>query len=356
MDNPSPRLDTATFAQRVSITVGITIFFILLVWLFGVSFEVFLLIVAALLIALPMRAGAKKIHQKFGWNETLSLIVVIVGVVGALTAFGWLLASRVSEQISEFQEQTPEAIANFEQQLASSQLGRQVLNNLPDPAQLMKNGPKLLTQATGVLSGTFGALSNIYVVIFMAAFIMADPKLYRQGILRLVPKPGRKRAGEVLDQLDTTLVHWLMGQLFSMTVVGTLTGLGLWLLGVRLAGVLALFAGLISFIPNLGPIIALVPAILFAFLDGPQQALYVVMLYMGVQFVESSLATPLVQKKLIDMPPALVFGSQLVIGAFGGILGLMLATPIVAVLMILTQMLYVQDILNDKTMKVGENG
>jgi predicted PurR-regulated permease PerM len=115
---------------------------------------------------------------------------------------------------------------------------------------------------------------------------------------------------------------------------------------------LALFAGLISFIPNLGPIIALVPAVLFAFLDGPQQALYVVILYLSVQFIESSLATPMVQKKLIDMPPALVFGSQLVLGSFGGILGLMLATPIVAVLMVLTQMLYVQDVLDDKTMKI----
>jgi predicted PurR-regulated permease PerM len=216
----------------------------------------------------------------------------------------------------------------------------------------MKNGSKLLTQATGVLSGTFGALSNVYVVLFMAAFIIADPTLYRRGIIWLVPQKGRKRTGEILDKLDKTLVNWLLGQLFSMTVVGILTAIGLWALGVRLAGVLALFAGLISFIPNLGPIIALIPALLFAFLDGPQQALYVLILYLSVQTIESSLATPLVQKKMIDMPPALVFGSQLVIGAFGGILGLMLATPIVAMLMILVQTLYVQDILDDKTMKV----
>jgi predicted PurR-regulated permease PerM len=352
MDNNSPQLDTTTFAQRVSITVGITLLFVLLIWLFGVSFDVFLLIVAALLIALPLRAGGKKLHQKFGWNETISLVVVIVGVLGLLTAMIWLLATRISEQIAEFQEQIPTAVANFEQRLASSPTGKQILNSIPDPSQMLQNGSKLLTQATGLVSSTFGALSTLYGVLFMAAFIVVDPTLYRRGIIWLVPKRGRRRAGEVLDQLDKTLVHWLMGQLFSMTVVGMLTGLGLWLLGVRLAGVLALFAGLISFIPNLGPIIALVPAVLFAFLDGPQQALYVVILYLSVQFIESSLATPMVQKKLIDMPPALVFGSQLVLGSFGGILGLMLATPIVAVLMVLTQMLYVQDVLDDKTMKI----
>ncbi len=352
MDNNSPRLDTATFARRVVVVVSITLFFVLAVWLFGVSFDVFLLIVAALLIALPLRAGGKKLHEKFGWNETLSLLLVVAGVLGILTAMIWLLASRIGDQIAQFQDQIPEAITNFEQRLESSSTGRQILNSIPDPSELLQNGSKLLNRATGFLSGTFGALSTLYGIIFMAAFILVDPTLYRRGILWLVPKPGRKRAGEVLNQLDTTLVHWLMGQLFSMTVVGTLTGLGLWLLGVQLAGVLALFAGLISFIPNLGPIIALVPAVLFAFLDGPQQALYVVILYMGVQFVESSLATPLAQKKLIDMPPALVFGSQLVLGSFGGILGLMLATPIVAMLMILTQMVYVQDILNDKSMKV----
>lgn len=352
MDNTTPQLDTATFARRALITVAITLFLVLLVWLFGVSFDVFLLVVAALLIALPLRAGGRKLHDKTGWNQTVSMAIVIVGVLGVLTLMVWLLASRISGQIAEFQEQTPEAIANFEQRLASSQLGKQVLDNLPDPAELMKNGSKLLSRATGILSGTFGALSNIYVILFMAAFILADPMLYRQGIIRLVPKPGRKRAGEVLDRLDSTLVHWVMGQLFSMTVVGVLTFLGMWALGVRLAGVLALFAGLISFIPNLGPIIALVPAILFAFLDGPQQALYVIILYLSVQFIESSVATPLVQKKLIDMPPGLVFGSQLVLGAFGGILSLILATPIVAMLMILVQMLYVQDILKDETMQI----
>lgn len=352
MDNPSPRLDTATFAQRVSITVGITILFVLLVWLFGVSFNVFLLIVASLLIALPLRAGARKLHDRFGLNETLALTLVIIGVLGILSLMVWLLASRISEQITEFQEQTPEAIRNFQQRLSSSKLGQQVVGSLPNPSELMKNGSKLLTQATGVLSGTFGALSNVYVVLFMAAFIIADPTLYRRGIIWLVPQKGRKRTGEILDKLDKTLVNWLLGQLFSMTVVGILTAIGLWVLGVRLAGVLALFAGLISFIPNLGPIIALIPALLFAFLDGPQQALYVLILYLGVQTIESSLATPLVQKKMIDMPPALVFGSQLVIGAFGGILGLMLATPIVAMLMILVQTLYVQDILGDETMNV----
>jgi len=352
MDNPSPRLDTATFAQRVSITVGITLLFVLLVWLFGVSFNVFLLIVAALLVALPLRAGARKLHDRFGLNETVALILVIVGVLGILSLMVWLLASRISGQITEFQEQTPEAIKNFQQRLSSSKLGQQVVDSLPNPSELMKNGSKLLTQATGVLSGTFGALSNIYVVLFMAAFIVADPTLYRRGIIWLVPQKGRKRTGEILDKLDKTLVNWLLGQLFSMTVVGVLTAIGLWALGVRLAGVLALFAGLISFITNLGPIIALLPALLFAFLDGPQQALYVLILYLTVQTIESSLATPLVQKKMINMPPALVFGSQLVIGAFGGILGLTLATPIVAMLMILVQMLYVQDVLDDKTMKV----
>nr|WP_229374877.1 AI-2E family transporter [Fibrella rubiginis] len=147
-------------------------------------------------------------------------------------------------------------------------------------------------------------------------------------------------------------MNWLIGKLFSMIVVGVLSFLGLWLLGVKLAAALALFAGLITFIPNFGPILALVPAVLFAFSDGPQQVLYVVLLYTGIQLIESNLLTPLVQNKMISMPPALVLISQLIMGVFVGGIGLILATPVMAVVLILVKMLYVQDVLDDKSVKV----
>ncbi|MFD1144925.1 AI-2E family transporter [Larkinella insperata] len=352
MKDQSTPINNESFAERISIFVGITILFLALVAIFIVSFEIILLIIAALLIALPLRAGAKKLHDKFGMKESISLVLVILGVLAVLTGMVWLLADRISTQIVQFQEQTPDAIESARRQLTHSSFGRQLLNSIPSTEEIRQNSSKLLSHASGLVSGTFGTLSNLYVVLFMAAFIVVNPTMYRSGIITLVPKPGRKRTGEILDNLNQILVSWLLGQLFSMFVVGVLTFIGLWILGVQLAGVLALFAGLISFIPNLGPIIALVPALLFASLDGFDQVLYVLILYLAVQTIESSVATPIVQKRMINMPPALVFGSQLVIGAFGGLLGLTLATPIMAMLMVLVKMIYVQDMLEDDSVQV----
>ena len=155
-----------------------------------------------------------------------------------------------------------------------------------------------------------------------------------------------------MDKLGETLINWLLGKLFSMTVVGVLTALGLWALGIPLIGVLSLLAGLLSFIPNFGPILALIPAVLVALLEGPDQALYVAGLYVLVQAVESNLITPLVQQRLIEMPPALILVAQVLMGTLVGGLGVMLATPVVAILMVLVKMLYIQDGLGDKSVKV----
>jgi predicted PurR-regulated permease PerM len=352
MTNSPGSSEITTYAQRVSITVGITILFLGLTGLFVFSFQVFLFIIGALLIALPMRAGARALHDKTGMKEGIALIIIIVGTLGLATGICWLFAAKISEQIGQFKQQIPEAVESAKQQLGNSEIGRQILNSIPSATDIAQNSSEVMAHAPGFLSSTFGVLSSLYIIIIMAAFIVVNPRMYRAGLIMLVPKTGRRRAGEILTNLNNTLVSWLLGQLFSMTVVGVLTFICLWILGVPLAGVLGLLAGILSFIPNLGPIIALLPALLFASLDGSGQVLYVLILYLAVQAFESSVATPMVQKKMINMPPALVFGSQLLIGSFSGLLGLTLATPIMAMVMVLVKMVYVKDILKDDDVDV----
>ncbi|HEV7381144.1 MAG TPA: AI-2E family transporter [Dyadobacter sp.] len=353
MINSPSENEKSTYPQRVTIAVAITILLLGLTGLFVYSFQVFLYIIGALLIALPLRAGARALHDKLGWKEGVSLIIIIILILALATGICWLFAARISEQVDQFKDQIPDALKSAEKQLGSSDIGRQILNSIPSKDDIAANSSEIMSQANGFLSSTFGALSSLYVIIFMGAFIVVNPKMYREGIIMLVPKSRRTRTGEILTNLNNTLVSWLLGQLFSMTVVGVLTFICLWILGVPLAGVLALLAGIVSFIPNLGPIIALFPALLFASLDGSDQVLYVLILYLAVQAFESSVATPMVQKKMINMPPALVFGSQLLIGAFGGLLGLTLATPIMAMVMVLVKMVYVQDILKDDDVEVN---
>jgi predicted PurR-regulated permease PerM len=265
----------------------------------------------------------------------------------------WLFSTRIGGQVSELQKQLPQAVRDVQAHARSTEWGKWLANENLDFGRITGGGSAWVGRVTGVFSTTFSVLADAYVIIFLSLFIALQPKLYRAGLVMLVPKPGRARAHEVLDKISDTLVKWVLGRLVSMLAVGVLTALGLWALGMPLAWVLALFAGLVTFIPNIGPIISMVPALLLAFFQGgPTQALYVLALYIGVQTLESAAVSPVVQQRLILLPPALIFVGQLVIGSFTGLLGLTLATPIIAIGVILVKMLYVQDVLGDDSVEL----
>jgi len=351
---PSDSNTKEPFYRKVLKAVGITLVLLLLVIFVYYTFNsVLLLVFASVLIAIFFRGTAHALHKRTSIPVSWSLGLVIILFLALIGVVWWLLAPQVSEQISNLSEELPKAIAGLEQQVQQYKWGQKLVGEIPTPSNLMEGNNGWLQKSLGILSSTFGILANIYVVLFIAIFVTVNPKTYRQGIVILFPIPRRERAREVLDHIGSTLYKWILGKLFSMAVVGVMTSIGLSLLGIPMALALGVIAGLVSFIPNFGPIIALVPAVLIALLEGPQQALYVVLLYMGIQLVESNLLTPMVQKKMIEMPPALIISAQLLLGVFSGALGLILATPIIAMMIVLVKMLYVRDVLGDEDVHVG---
>src|SRR5690606_11173520 len=142
-------------------------------------------------------------------------------------------------------------------------------------------------------------------------YLAAEPNLYATGVTKLFPPAKRDRVLQVLFEVSETLRWWLVGKVGSMVFIGILTWIGLSILGIPLALTLGLIAGLLSFIPNFGPIISAVPAILLAFIQSPIQALYVAALYIGVQLIESNLVTPIIERETVELPPALTIIFQL---------------------------------------------
>ncbi|MBF9252732.1 AI-2E family transporter [Pontibacter sp. 172403-2] len=353
--NSSPGSDTKEpFYRKVLKAAGITLALLLFVLFIYYTFNsVLLLVFASVLIAIFFRGTADALSSRTGIPTGWSLALVMV-VFLALTGLAWwLLAPQVTAQISTLSKELPRSIAGLEQQVQQYEWGRKLVGEIPTLDSLMESKNGWLQKSVGILSSTLGILANIYIVLFIAIFITINPKTYRQGIIMLFPLPKRNRAREVLDHIGSTLYKWILGKLFSMTVVGVMTSIGLSLLGIPMALALGFIAGLVSFIPNFGPIIALVPAVLIALLQGPNDALYVVLLYTGIQLVESNLLTPMVQKRMIEMPPALIISGQLLLGVFSGILGLILATPLIAMLIVIVKMLYVRDVLGDDDVHVG---
>jgi predicted PurR-regulated permease PerM len=194
---------------------------------------------------------------------------------------------------------------------------------------------------------TIHGLGGLIFAVVIGIFLAFQPDLYRNGLLNLFPKTRRKRIGEVLDEVGFTLWWWLMGQLITMASVGIFIGIGLAFLGVPLAGTLGLIAAILSFIPSLGPFISVIPAIILGLTISPMMGVWVCLLYLGVQILEANVITPLVQKKAISLPPAFVLGSELLMGLLLGGAGLAFATPLVAVILVLVNMLYIQDALHE---------
>jgi predicted PurR-regulated permease PerM len=217
--------------------------------------------------------------------------------------------------------------------------------------------------AGSFITSTFGVIGNIVIVFGVGLFFAINPSLYTQGLIRMVPIKRRARTATILNQVGTQLEWWFVGQLCSMASIGVLTFIGLSILGIPMALTLGIIAGLMNFIPNFGPILAALPAVLIAFAPQagettlhPGLALWVIGLYVVIQLLEGWVITPFFQQRAVELPPALIIISQVIFGLLLGPLGLVLATPILATLIVLVRLLYVEDILGDRTPEPMKEG
>ena len=218
----------------------------------------------------------------------------------------------------------------------------------------MSGRADVLARVTGIFSTTLGIFADFIIILFIGLYLAIEPGLYTRGVIRLAPASRRERARAVIDEVGNTLRWWLIGKAASMLVIGVLTAFGLWLLDVPLALTLGLLAAILTFIPNIGPILSVVPAALLALLHSPTRALYVILLYLGIQTIESYLLTPMVQRRTVQLPPALTIFAQVLLGVLVGGLGLALATPLTAAALVLVRMIYVEDTLHDSIETSGE--
>lgn len=301
-----------------------------------------LTVFAGILLAVFLHGLSRFVSHWTGLGHGWSLGVVGISLLTVVGAGGWLLGPQVAEQIDDLWRQVAIRLEWLSRAVESYGWGQAIRSRLASSAGELASGLRGVAQVTAGLIGTFA------VIAFLGIYIAAEPGVYTGGLLRLVPRTRRARARTILDELGETLGWWLIGRAFSMVVVGVLVWLGLSLLGVKLAVTLGLLAGLLDFIPYIGPVIAAVPAIAIAFADGPQQAAYVALLYIAVQSVESYLLTPLVQRRAVSLPPALTLSAQILGGLFFGLLGVAMATPLAAAGIVLVRRLYVEDVLGDR--------
>ena len=210
------------------------------------------------------------------------------------------------------------------------------------------------SRVTGITSTILTTLAHIALVIVLGLFLAVNPALYRRGIVRLFPADAQQRAAEVVDELGRTLKYWLIGQLALMFITALLTGIGLVVLGIPLALALAFFVFLTEFIPFVGPIIGFIPIVMMAATQGSSTVLWALILYVVIQQIEGNILTPLIQQRAVSLPPALTVSAVFLAGALFGPVGVILATPLIAVAYVLVKMLYVHDTLGQRVEVPGK--
>lgn len=327
-----PRRDLVA-TVRATVLLAATAF---VVWVLS---DVILLIFLAVLIGAMLRGLADWLARLTGLPAWATLTLVSVLLTLLLGGIFWWIGPQFVTQGRQLWAQVAGHLKTLQQNYGSV-LGANVLPS--------KNGEAGLTHsAATVATSTLGFLGDLLVVVATALYFAIAPQFYRDGVVRLFPMGYRARAREVLSEIGCTLQWWLLGQAIDMAVVGVLTGIGLFFLGVPLALALAVLAGLFTFVPYFGPIVSAVPAIIVAATISWSKVLWVVVIYLICHGIEGYVVAPFVQRRTVELPPALTILSMAIMAALFGALGLMVATPLVAAMLVIVREVYVRDVLGD---------
>lgn len=331
------------------------------------------------LFGLAISAGVDQL-ARFRVPRAIGAATIVAAFFALLYGAGAVIAPTVSDQLTVLRSRLPEAQVRVEGWLqtkgglmravmgprtasdssaraapqggAAAAAGRGTAEARTDTAQgpppspLVEGIGRQLQSATRYvfpfLTSTLAAIAGIIVMLFLAIYVAVDPGLYRRGFLVLVPPESRGIASRVLSQMAVKLRKWLVTQLIAMVVIGVVSTLVLLILGVKAPFALGLLAGVLEFVPTIGPVLSAVPAIAMGFLDSPEKALSVTIAYIAIQQTEGQILIPMLMKGGIDLPPVLTILAQAVMAMLFGFLGLMTAVPLLAAIMVPLRILYVE--------------
>jgi predicted PurR-regulated permease PerM len=319
---------------------GVIAIFVVILAFLWFSRKVMLLLFAGLLAGLVLTSMINlfkripKVGQKAGL--ALSLLVIC----GIMTGLILIAVPAVSGQFEELTEALPKRVAELKKRMEESSTVQSINRNLPDISNMMPSeGGAPLTK---FFSSTFEAVSSLVFIVFTGIFVAASPQLYRKLVVKLFSPGLRSRADETITRVVCTLKYWLLGQSISMLLVGIVTGVALAIVGIPSAVALAIVAGVFEFIPFIGPLMAAIPAVLLALAEGPDKVLMVIAIFVVIQFFEGNILQPVVQRRAIDLPPVVTLVALLVFGSAFGLLGMFVATPLAAVILVLVEEVYLK--------------
>lgn len=341
----APDEDDRRYLRKLALTVVVAAG---VLFLYRIA-DLLLLVLGAALGALLLSTAADWLRARSGLPRGVTLGIATLALFAILGAMGWLFASELGDQSRKLIAELPGDWARASAQLDAHPLGRMLVDSLQRAAQ-----GDAVAQVTARLGrGTAQVAVNFIIILAGAVFFAAQPHIYREGIVRLTPAPQRAVAADTVDDLARSLRLWLLTQLISMTIMGVLIGLGLWLSGVKAPASLGLLGGLSEFIPFVGPTLAMIPAIVIA-LAGGGSIWGVIGTYAIVRAVQAYLITPLISQRVVAVPAGLYLFLILAAGYAFGTFGLFFAGSLAVTVYTLFVRLYARETLGERVNLPGE--
>ena len=313
--------------RLVFLAIGIIVF-LLVAW---VGRVIVMLLLGAVIFAVLLSAVVDWVSMKLKIRRGLAFALLLIAGLAIIFLAFWIRGPRIIEQFADLETDLPQATHQFLERVRSLQWGPWLLAQLSDYTQTSGNIGSALSRIGGFVLSTASIVGGLGLVLFLGLYLAAEPEVYLSGIRRFVPKSDRTIFDACVGSAVRVLRWWLISQMFSMIAVGTIVTVGLWALGVPLAGTLGIIAALLTFIPNVGPILSVVPAVLLAVVISPIKGLLVILLFLLVHFLEGNIITPLLERKIVRLPPALTMTAQLFLAVVAGPVGLALAAPLTAI-------------------------
>ncbi|MBD3367754.1 MAG: AI-2E family transporter [Candidatus Eisenbacteria bacterium] len=313
-----------------------------------------LVLFVAMLFGVFLDAAATGLVERTRMRRGLALGLAAAGVIAIPVLAGWLIGPKIGQQVSQLVERLPEVSQTVEEWLATHEWGRRLIPGGGTGEGLSFN-LEAVRGITGFFTTIIGGVVSFFIIIFVGIWLAVEPRTYACGLMKLVPLSKRDRAWEVLSAVVRMLRRWLIGRIAAMVFVGGLVTLGLSIAGVPFPWALGFIAAVLEFVPYIGPFAAAIPGILIALGDDPIKAIWAVLVYIIVQSIEGSVVTPLIERRAVSLGPAFIISSQIIMGVLYGSLGVLVATPLAAVVIITVQMLYIEDTLGDPVTVLGES-
>lgn len=348
-DSPSSqqmRVSDNEFIRKALILIGLVVF-VLVLWQLA---NVLLLAFGAILVALVLHALGDALTRYLRVPPRFSLAVASILVFALFIGLAWLFGSNIRAQMNSVAEQLPIALDAFGRKLGIGPISEslsELLSHIPSSG--------IAQRIAGIGGVLIGGVTDAVLVVISGVYIAAAPRLYVKGFVQLFPISQHERIASALDACGQALRLWLAAQLLAMAAVGILSTFAFWLIGLPSPHALGLILGLMDFIPFLGPVLGALPAVLISFTLGSDTVVWTLIAVVIVQQIEGNLILPMVQRKMVSIPPALAMFGIVIGGVVFGTLGLMLGFPLLVVCFVLVKKLYVREVLGEPTSVPGES-